>query len=482
MTDTILFLSANPQDTQRLNLDAEAREIREGLQRSQQRDAFKIETSPAASPSSMRRALLDHSPRIAHFAGHGEGEDGLVFDDGAGNRQLVETEALAKLFKLFATDIQCVLLNACYSEIQAEAIAQHIDYVIGMSQAIEDNAARAFAVAFYDALGAGRDIEFAYQSACVELEMLNLPQRPVLHRRSHAPVAAAKPVQTDALTVFLAEVPDDLSPQRKQVQIALEQQGARVLPENLYYFPDAAALQQQLDADLAQSRLFVQLLSATNPQRPPGMTTPLLQAQRARALNLPGVWWHPRDLDSSLADPDLQGLLQYAESSDLQNFLYNLQDRLRNLHKAKPEDAVEDLFVFLNLAPEDQTLLPELKKQLDTHNIAYSLPLALSDPNAAPGDLRADLEDNLCDCEAVVLFHCHASLAWLREQLRRCQRALGKRDEPLRVAMMCRCTEHAGTDLGMSLPKLKLRIVDCRPPLEESCLPRFFEALKGEKQ
>lgn len=480
MPDSILFLSANPRDTQRLRLDAEAREIEEGLKRSKQRDAFKIVTSPAASATDMRRALLEHSPRIVHFAGHGESEDGLVFDDGHGNSQLVNSSALANLFQLFAAEIHCVLLNACYSAPQAEAIAAHIDYVIGMSQAIEDDAARAFAVAFYDALGAGRDIEFAYQSACVELELRNLDQRPVLHRRRHAPVAhTPAPTPANPLTVFLAEVPDDLLPRRKQVQTALEQLGARVLPETLYYFPDAAALQQQLDADLAQSRLFVQLLNAMNPQRPPGMTTPLLQARRAQALDIPALWWRERDLEVDQADPAVQPLLQQAESSDLQSFLYNLQDRLRGLAEEKPEVTDEDLFVFLNLAPADRHLLPDLKKQLDARGLSYSLPLALSQPDAAPGDLRADLDGNLCDCEAVILLHCQASLAWLREQLRRCQRALGKREEPLRVAMMCRCQENAGADLGLSVPKLKLRIVDCRPPLEDSCLPRFFEALQG---
>ncbi len=34
------------------------------------------------------------------------------------------------LFELFADKIECVVLNACYSEPQAKAIAQQIDYVI----------------------------------------------------------------------------------------------------------------------------------------------------------------------------------------------------------------------------------------------------------------------------------------------------------------------------------------------------------------
>lgn len=48
---------------------------------------------------------------------------------------------------------------------QAEAIAEHIPYVIGMSAGIKDKAAIEFAVGFYDALGAGKEIDDAFRFA-----------------------------------------------------------------------------------------------------------------------------------------------------------------------------------------------------------------------------------------------------------------------------------------------------------------------------
>jgi AAA-like domain len=82
--------------------------------------------------------------------------------------------------------VECVLLNACYSVLQAEAIALHIPYVIGMNQAVGDQAAIVFAVAFYDALGAGRDFEFAYKSGCVAIQMAGISEKstPQLKKRS----------------------------------------------------------------------------------------------------------------------------------------------------------------------------------------------------------------------------------------------------------------------------------------------------------
>jgi len=75
-----------------------------------------------------------------------------------------------------------VVLNACYSERQAEAIVKHIPHVIGMKKAIGDAAAIEFAVAFYDALGAGKSIEFAYKLACNAIQWAGIPEHltPVL--------------------------------------------------------------------------------------------------------------------------------------------------------------------------------------------------------------------------------------------------------------------------------------------------------------
>lgn len=65
--------------------------------------------------------MLDVNPQIIHFSGHGEGHDGLVFEDDRGKPKLISGEALAGLFRLFADQVECVVLNRCYSAVQAEA-------------------------------------------------------------------------------------------------------------------------------------------------------------------------------------------------------------------------------------------------------------------------------------------------------------------------------------------------------------------------
>jgi len=128
---------------------------------------------------------MDFKPQIVHFTGHGAGQDGLAFEDGTGRLKLVSSEALADLFKLFSERVECVVLNACYSEFQAKAIVRHINYVIGMSKAIGDRAAIEFSVGFYTAVGAGESIEFAYQLGCNAIQLEGIPEdlTPVLLRK-----------------------------------------------------------------------------------------------------------------------------------------------------------------------------------------------------------------------------------------------------------------------------------------------------------
>ncbi|HEX3998801.1 MAG TPA: CHAT domain-containing protein [Pirellulales bacterium] len=182
----VLFLASSPLDQARLRLDKEVREVREGLKRSTHRDSFDLIPCFAVKISDLRRGLLDHSPQIVHFAGHGD-DDGILVEGDNGRAVQVPVDALADLFDLCQTHVECVILNACQSEAQAEAIAEHIPYVIGMSAGIKDQAAIQFAVGFYDALGAGKEIDDAFRFAknAIALEGIPGARTPILIRRGH---------------------------------------------------------------------------------------------------------------------------------------------------------------------------------------------------------------------------------------------------------------------------------------------------------
>ncbi|HNB53855.1 MAG TPA: CHAT domain-containing protein, partial [Anaerolineales bacterium] len=183
---SILFLSANPSDASRLRLDEEAREIQEKLQLSKERDNFEFHQRSSVRPADISQALLDINPQIVHFSGHGTETGALCFEDRSGNSHPIQPSALSALFQQFANQLSCVVLNACFSNDQAKAIAKHIEYVIGMKQSIGDRAAIAFAIGFYQALGAGRSIEEAYNLGCIQIRLQNISEHstPVLIKTS----------------------------------------------------------------------------------------------------------------------------------------------------------------------------------------------------------------------------------------------------------------------------------------------------------
>lgn len=203
----VLFLAAEPTDAVRLRLGQEQREIRTALQLSNSRDSLELYERSAVRPADLTQAMHDVRPHIVHFSGHGASSGALCFEDEMGRTQPVGPEALAALFRLFHDDIEAVVLNACYSATQADALARTVPYVVGMSAAIADNAAIAFSAGFYKALGAKRDYRDAFDFGKTEIHLYGLPDHvtPVLHGRQALDpvhVRAGKPPKSGAYARF----------------------------------------------------------------------------------------------------------------------------------------------------------------------------------------------------------------------------------------------------------------------------------------
>jgi len=173
----ILFLAANPVDTNRLRLDAEIRAIDQSLRKAEFRNRFELQQHWAVQIMDIEEYLLRHRPDIVHFSGHGSRASEIILEEASGRSRPVSANALERLFSILRDNIKCVVLNACYSEQQAQAIAQSIDCVIGMSTAIGDAAAIGFAAAFYQALGYGRDIKTAFDLGCVQINLEGLNEQ-----------------------------------------------------------------------------------------------------------------------------------------------------------------------------------------------------------------------------------------------------------------------------------------------------------------
>lgn len=169
----LLILAASPKNSTRRWLDEEIRDIQEGLQRARNRDNFVIAQRWAVRPRDFQRAILEESPQIIHFSGRHQDEEGLFLEDVLGNEQRISDAALASFFNLFAqkAKIECVVLSGCYCQAQATAIVEQVPYVIGIDKCVDDRATIDFSVGFYDALGNGELIPFAYEAGKVAMAL-----------------------------------------------------------------------------------------------------------------------------------------------------------------------------------------------------------------------------------------------------------------------------------------------------------------------
>jgi hypothetical protein len=122
------------------------------------------------------QALLEERPDVVHFSGHGSPSAELILLDERGDPKPVSQEALVHLFRTLKDNVRVVVLNACYSCPQAEAIAGTIDCTIGMSRPIGDEAAIVFAGSFYRALGFGRSVHEAFELGRTALLLEGIPE------------------------------------------------------------------------------------------------------------------------------------------------------------------------------------------------------------------------------------------------------------------------------------------------------------------
>jgi Effector-associated domain 11/CHAT domain len=202
-SNKILFLASNPVNTDKLDLEKEFAKLYTSLKES---DNFPYDIRPTwtVTPQELQSGMLEQRPRIVHFSGHGIGggeagdraigevssteqEVGIYLQDANGKGQLVSGFALANLFKICLKrfQIDAVLLNACHSKSQAEAISlAGVPYVIGMNRAVKDSTAIVFSTGFYRGLASENDIEFAFDLAvnAIMLEGLSGEDIPVLYK------------------------------------------------------------------------------------------------------------------------------------------------------------------------------------------------------------------------------------------------------------------------------------------------------------
>ena len=156
----ILIVAANPKDTLKVNLEDELRRLRKKMSDNVQIGNAEVMVTWAANALALQNDVRENQPHIVHFAGHGSHE-GIWLEDDEGNSQLLSKDDLSSI--LSASDqLRLVVLNACATAPQTEALRRSVKYVVGTRTPIEDSVALSFTSQFYHGLAVGDRIREAF--------------------------------------------------------------------------------------------------------------------------------------------------------------------------------------------------------------------------------------------------------------------------------------------------------------------------------
>jgi hypothetical protein len=189
----ILLLSANAVGHSLLELDQERRAIDLAVAHSRHAADLEVRTADAVRLDDLQSTLMRWEPIVVHFSGHGHPNDGIQVLDQYGQPRAVKPQALSNLFGLLNAGLRCVVLNACHTDDQAQAIAQHVPCVVGMRRQVLDKTAILFATGLYRALADGRTIRTAFELARNALDLHDVPDSDVPQLTAH-PGAADHPL------------------------------------------------------------------------------------------------------------------------------------------------------------------------------------------------------------------------------------------------------------------------------------------------
>jgi hypothetical protein len=302
----------------------------------------------------------------------------------------------------------------------------------------------------------------------------DVPLAPPQRHTIEVPTSSASNGSNSTGGAFLAEVTDDLEFRRLELRRYLEQQGILVLP--VASLPlGRAQMEAALDADLARSRLFVQLLGPIPGKLPPDVPDGYgwLQVDLALRRGVRILQWRNPELDlAGIEWPRHRELLQLetVQATSLETFKSAVVAALAPPPPPPPPRPTSGRpFVFLNTEPRHGEIAAEIRAAIGSQAV-------LAEPlrSGTAEEVRTDFEQNLIDCDAMVMVYAD-NAGWARAQLRAFLKATPRRERPVRAIPVIDAPAEPKPELGFHLPEMV--IIDGHSGIGPEALSRLSEAL-----
>jgi hypothetical protein len=227
------------------------------------------------------------------------------------------------------------------------------------------------------------------------------------------------------VVVHLAEVTEDLEPLRFEIEAFLRQAGVDTLPKAYYSRETIAKFQQGVEADLGQSKLFVQLLSTVPGRKPPELPQgyPGLQFQLAQVAKVEILQWRSPKLEiKGVADPAhmelLNSRLVIAESIEA----FKERVRRRALASNVPKFSSPGNLIFVNTESGDRAIAQQIADCITRQGFGFVLSRETS--------IRKDLQKRLQECDGAIIVYASSPAKWVERQQSYIKKILQNIDPP----------------------------------------------------
>jgi tetratricopeptide (TPR) repeat protein len=167
----VLMLPARPENITSTRWRKEVTTARKVIEKSDKNShKYEFQDRGSISASDLLQTLSDIKPYVLHICGRAEGITELVV--GYSNQEIHDenqSQLVSELFRLNSQSITCVVLSGCLIEEQIREINHHVEVVIAIEEALEEELAIRFINGFYFFLS-NEEVKVAYESGMYQLK------------------------------------------------------------------------------------------------------------------------------------------------------------------------------------------------------------------------------------------------------------------------------------------------------------------------
>lgn len=278
-----------------------------------------------------------------------------------------------------------------------------------------------------------REPAFEQQIYALSVKMAGVLREMSSNPPHHRPADKRNPASQagQGYDVFVAAT-DDLEDREQELSNHLVQAGLRVSPRRFYGQASLGEFEAAVGAEMANCRVFAQLLNTTK-GTPPAFESPLrlpalLAKMAKRQTGMRTLQWRDPLIDlNSISDPTHRALLDAATACPIEEFKRSVVAAATQKPDPPPTPRPPNVLVFVDHLPEDSELAEQVRKVLWDESIEdVQLPI---DGNAQV--VNDNLEDLLNQADGMIeVFGC-AEPASLDMRMRHHKRILGGRDRKI---------------------------------------------------